>query len=103
MPSRRPYLLAIIIITISTLALSQTATTSIRGTVSDPKGAVIPGATVTIVNPATGVKRNTTSGPDGAYQILQITPGSYDVSAEAKNVGHVDVKGVRLLVNQPTT
>ena len=36
-------------------------------------------------------------------RILQITPGSSDVSADAKNVGKVDMKGVRLLVNQPTT
>src|SRR3954463_4579724 len=91
----------VLVLSISTLA--QNATTMVHGTVSDPKGGVIPGATVTIVNPATGVKRNTTSGPDGAYQILQVTPGSYDVTADAKNVGKVDVKGVRLLVNQPTT
>src|SRR4051794_8861245 len=101
MSSPRLCLLATLII--STFAVSQTATTSIRGTVTDPKGGVIPGAAVTIVNPANGVKRNATSGPDGAYQILQVPPGTYDVSADAKNVGRVDVKGVRLLVNQPTT
>jgi hypothetical protein len=82
---------------------AQTATTSLHGTVVDPKGGVIPGATVHLGSAATGYKRDVTSGPDGAYQILQIPPGTYDVTADAKNVGKVEVKGVRLLVNQPTT
>src|SRR4051812_12226100 len=91
----------VLVLSISTLA--QNATTMVHGTVMDPKGAVIPGATVTLVNSAVGYKRDVTSGPDGAYQVLQVPPGTYDISADAKNVGHVDVKGVRLLVNQPTT
>jgi hypothetical protein len=82
---------------------AQNATTSVHGTVQDPKGGVIPGATVHLGSAATGYKRDVTSGPDGAYQILQIPPGTYDVTADAKNVGKVEVKGVRLLVNQPTT
>jgi hypothetical protein len=91
----------ILILQLATQA--QTATTSLHGTVQDPKGGVIPGATVHIANPAVGYKRDVTSGPDGSYQILQIPPGTYDISADAKNVGKIDVKGVRLLVNQPTT
>src|SRR4051812_27986317 len=91
----------ILILQLATQA--QTATTSLHGTVQDPKGGVIPGATVHIANPAIGYKRDVTSGPDGSYQILQIPPGTYDISADAKNVGKVNVKGVQLLVNQPTT
>src|SRR3954449_5848547 len=72
---------------------AQNATTMVHGTVMDPKGAVIPGATVTLVNSAVGYKRDVSSGPDGAYQVLQVPPGTYDISADAKNVGHVDVKG----------
>src|SRR3954467_12224634 len=96
-------LLFSIVLILSIATVAQNATTMVHGTVMDPKGAVIPGATVTIVNRAVGYKRNVTSGPDGAYQVLQVPPGTYDISADAKNVGHVDVKGVRLLVNQPTT
>src|SRR5947209_9299689 len=84
----------VLVLSISTLA--QNATTMVHGTVTDPKGGVIPGATVTLVNSAVGYKRDVTSGPDGSYQVLQVPPGTYDVSADAKNVGHVDVKGVRL-------
>jgi hypothetical protein len=39
---------------ITTLSFCQTSTTSVRGTVTDPKGAVVSGATVTLTNPATG-------------------------------------------------
>ena len=45
MPSRRPYLLAIVIIKFQPWRYRKPAYSSIRGTVSDPKGAVIPGAT----------------------------------------------------------
>src|SRR3954469_4773887 len=92
---------AVLILNLATSA--QTATTSLHGTVVDPKGGVLPGATVRIVSPATGFKRDTSSGQDGFYQFLQLPPGTYNVSADAPNVGKVDVKDVRLLVNQPTT
>jgi hypothetical protein len=92
---------AVLILNLATSA--QTATTSLHGTVVDPKGGVLPGATVRIVSPATGFKRDTTSGQDGFYQFLQLPPGTYTVTADAANVGKVDVKDVRLLVNQPTT
>jgi hypothetical protein len=85
------------------IAAGQTATTSLHGTVNDPKGGVIPGATVHITSPSTGFKRDTTSGQDGFYQFLQLPPGTYNIAADAPNVGKVDVKDVRLVVNQPTT
>jgi Carboxypeptidase regulatory-like domain len=96
-------LLFFTVLILSFATLAQNATTMVHGTVMDPKGAVIPGATVTIVNRAVGYKRDVTSGADGSYQVLQVPPGTYDISADAKNVGHVDVKGVQLLVNQPST
>ena len=44
----------------------------IRGTVTDPSGAVIPGVTVTATNSATGVTRSTKTGSDGIYELVNL-------------------------------
>jgi outer membrane receptor protein involved in Fe transport len=66
------------------LAWGQDATGRIIGIVSDPSGAVVPGAKVTITNTATDYNRVTTSGTDGSYQVLLVPVGSYKVTAEAR-------------------
>ena len=56
------------------LLSAQTATTSLHGTVFDPKGAVLVGATVGIANPATGLTRSTKTDGEGTYQFLELPP-----------------------------
>ena len=53
---------------LSAYVFAQTGTSSLRGTVTDPKGAVIPGATVKISNPQTGYNRTVQSNSQGVYQ-----------------------------------
>jgi hypothetical protein len=67
------------------LVLAQIDTGSIVGVVSDPSGAAIPGATLTLKNEATGVTRTVHTNSDGEYQFAAITPGTYSVQAEAGN------------------
>lgn len=55
----------------------------IQGVVSDPTGAVIPKATVTLVNTATKGESLTTSGQAGDYRFVSLSPGSYLLSASA--------------------
>ncbi|MGH9446578.1 MAG: carboxypeptidase-like regulatory domain-containing protein, partial [Terriglobia bacterium] len=52
------------------IALSQ-ATTSLTGTVTDPSGAVVPGAHVRLARTATGAVRSTITGADGLYEFNQ--------------------------------
>jgi hypothetical protein len=52
---------------------------SIVGIVKDSQGAVIPGATVTIVNKETNLTRETTTNTEGAYTLTNVLPGQYDV------------------------
>src|SRR5207245_1139536 len=56
---------------------------SISGTVSDPTGAVIPSARVTLVEAGTGLVRTATSGPEGYYVLGSLRPTSYNLTAEA--------------------
>ena len=66
-------------------ALAQGETTSaIVGTVVDPSGAALAGATVTIVGTETGSRRSAKTDDAGRFNFPQLKPGSYSVSAEAE-------------------
>jgi hypothetical protein len=57
---------------------------SISGTVQDPGGAVVPGATVTLTNVGTGEARAGSTNSQGFYQFVSLAPGNYAVKASAK-------------------
>src|SRR5262245_23936522 len=61
------------------LAGAQVLYGSLVGNVTDQNGAVVPGATVTIINKGTNQVREATSGSDGEYTITNVLPGVYDV------------------------
>jgi hypothetical protein len=61
--------------------VAQTITATVRGTVTDPAGAVVAGASVTARNVDTGVKTSTVTNQDGAYNIQFLPIGTYTVSA----------------------
>jgi hypothetical protein len=90
------------ILACTSLAFSQTATTSLRGVVKDPTGALVPGATVTITAASTGASQQTTSNASGVYLFPQIPPARYTVKATATGFG-TQTKTAELLVNQPAT
>jgi hypothetical protein len=71
--------------------------------VTDPSGAVVPSATISIVSVDTGAERTTTSDAQGRYTIQQVTPGTYKLTAKAPGFSDVVVEKVDLLVDQPTT
>src|SRR3954454_7155384 len=52
---------------------------SVVGIVKDSQGAVIPGATVTVINKETNLTRETTTNTEGAYTLTNVLPGQYDV------------------------
>src|SRR5207244_9961729 len=88
---------------LSHLAWTQTATTSLRGTVTDPKGAVLQGATVTLNDAATGFSRTTKTGSDGVYQFLQVPPATYTLTVVASGFGTLKRDKVALQVSLPAT
>ncbi len=88
--------------TCSIIAWGQ-ATTSLRGTVTDPSGSAIHGARLTIVNPGTGSTRSVTSGADGTYVFPEVLPGTYTLTVEAAGFKKYQDVGVTLLVELPAT
>jgi len=82
------------------LAQSQSNAADLQGYVRDPNGAAVKGATVTARNLATNVSREATTNDDGAYQIISLPPGDYEVTAEATGFSKGRIASVTLTVGQ---
>ena len=57
---------------------------TVEGTITDPGGSVIPGATVDVANVANGLTRTVATNSDGFYTVPNLVPGSYRISVSAK-------------------
>ncbi len=68
---------------LSVALTAQAPTGIITGIVTDETGAVIPNATITITNKATGAARTATANAEGLYSAVSLEPGDYEVRSEA--------------------
>jgi len=73
------YVLALVLL-ISTASGYAQFNGNVQGTVQDSKGAVVPGATVTLINADTGVTQTAVSNSSGVYRFVSLAPGNYTVS-----------------------
>ena len=93
----------IILVMAETLALAQAGRGGINGLITDPSGAIIPGASVTAENVAKGMKVSTISTAAGLYSFVSLSPGVYEVTASLKGFETVVQKNVVVSVDQVTT
>lgn len=82
---------------------AQVAGATISGVVSDAKEAIIPGATVSIQNVATGVSREATTNGDGFYSAPNLLPGMYQVRVTSSGFKTFLQKGIELTVGAQQT
>ncbi len=75
----------VLLFVLSMTALAQTSKGFVVGTVLDPNGAAIEGATIKITNAETGVVRTTVSQDNGSFRLDAVDPGSYTVDISATN------------------
>jgi len=94
------YLLTALVLLVS-LAVAQSSS-QLNGSVSDPSGAIIADAKITLTDSATGLQRTTTSNGAGLYQFLDVPPGNYRLEASASGFAAV-VSKVTLVVKTPAT
>jgi len=81
-----------------------TPTGSIAGAVTDPQGAVVPNATITVTNKSTGVTRTATTGDSGTFAIPQLPTGVYTVTVQATSgFKKSQVTDVKVDVGTPAT
>ncbi|MBK9152956.1 MAG: TonB-dependent receptor [Chloracidobacterium sp.] len=83
---------------LSAAAFAQRTTADIVGNVIDSAGNPVAGATVTATNVGTAAARSITTNSSGAFRIVNLPPGLYDVTAEAPNFSRSVVKALELNV-----
>jgi Carboxypeptidase regulatory-like domain len=79
------------------------STASLGGTVTDPTGAVVPGASIKVRSLATNLVRETVSDSAGAYVVPSLQPGDYEIRTTAAGFGTSVIKSVTLQVDQSVT
>src|SRR5258706_4188444 len=78
---------------------AQATTATIVGTITDPGGAIMPGATVTARNLDTGLTRTVTSGEDGGYRLEFLPVGNYALEVSTAGFKKAYVSNVALQIN----
>jgi Carboxypeptidase regulatory-like domain/TonB dependent receptor len=93
----RPCMLSVALAALSSVgAWSQTQLATVSGTITDPTGAVVPGVSVTIVSPGTGLKRSALTDAAGEYRFAGLPTGSYSLRLEKTGFQSQVREGVEL-------
>ena len=87
---------------LSATGYAQTPTGTILGTVTDPRGAFIPGASISITNQATGGARKVATNATGLFSVPALPAGEYEVRAEMKGFRTI-IRPATVLVGETTT
>lgn len=91
------FVLAAVMLALAPVLLrAQQVTATISGTVTDPKGALVQGAAVTIVDEATGSPRSTESNNDGTFSIPNLIPSTYSVKVVAQGFAPKELTGIEV-------
>lgn len=99
------YLFSMIsIVLLSAIAFGQGTTGSIEGSVKDPKGAVVPGASVTVSGVNVGFSQTVVTDSDGVYRVRNAPVGSYKVTVAAiSGFSASTVDGIQIVIEKTTT
>src|SRR2546430_4194357 len=88
--------------TFAAMLWSQTGTSTVRGTVTDPQGRVIPDTILTLTNIANNAPRTVKSSDGGTFTFDFLPPGEYRLEAEAPGFKKRVENNVRALIGKPT-
>jgi carboxypeptidase family protein len=99
-PRARVVSTALVFVLLPVLAWAQSFNGSIGGTVTDPSGAVVPSAELTLTSVATAAVRRLTTGPDGLYLFGNLQQGAYDLQVAAKGFRDYIQRGATVNVNE---
>src|SRR5579864_7471552 len=93
-------IVAVLVLTVSSQLIAQSERARIVGTVSDPQGAVLAVARVTVTNAATGVITQATTDKEGYYQALELPIGPYKVKVEHDGFKTIETPAYTLEISQ---
>jgi hypothetical protein len=92
----------LVLLASSIFVSAQQGSSTVRGTVKDPQGNVVTGATVTLTNVGTTSARTATSSDSGNFSFEQVPVGDYTLEVESKGFKKAQVTGVHASVAAPT-
>ncbi|HEX8137268.1 MAG TPA: carboxypeptidase regulatory-like domain-containing protein [Pyrinomonadaceae bacterium] len=95
-------MLAVCVLACALTAVAQQTTGGVRGIVTDPNGAVVPGAKVTISSQKLNYRSEATSTAGGEYEFRDVIPGDYQITIEAPSFKTLTLTDVRVQLNQTT-
>ncbi|HEY8459603.1 MAG TPA: carboxypeptidase-like regulatory domain-containing protein, partial [Blastocatellia bacterium] len=96
----RAAIFTLLLFNLALTAFAQTSRGTVSGTVTDPNGAVISGAAVTLTNTATAVSRSTVTNDQGIYRFDAVDLGEYTIKFNATGFGEVVKSNVIVSANQ---
>lgn len=99
----RSFVACFVLLSFIGLAVAQGPVGTLTGTVTDPGGAVVPGAAIVAKNTATGVETNTTTTNTGTYTLPYLPSGTYNVRISAPGFRTATAENVVLRVAQTQT
>ena len=91
---------AALIIATATAFAQSTVTATVSGTVTDPTGAIVQGAAVTIINEVTSDVRETETNKSGVFAVPNLNPSTYSVKVVAKGFAPKEITGIELHVGE---
>jgi hypothetical protein len=94
------FVLALLLFYLASGSNAQTVQGVITGTVTDPSGAAVPDATITITHAGTGASLSTTTGTDGTYRFPLVPPGSYVIDIKSASFKEVRTTGIVVEASQ---
>ncbi len=96
------FLLALLIVIISVPGKAQSTFGSFLGTVRDPSGSVVSAVKVTAVNKGTDAQRTTITDSSGSYDIVNLEPGTYQITMESPGFQRSVYPNLELDARQPS-
>src|SRR5215470_9671723 len=95
--------IVVVLLACASGARAQTVTGGVNGNISDPSGAVVPGATVKLTNEATQLETLSKTNETGNYVFVGVQPGMYTLKVEMAGFKSVEAKGLKVEVSQTVT
>ncbi|MGD0799810.1 MAG: carboxypeptidase regulatory-like domain-containing protein [Terracidiphilus sp.] len=93
----------VLLICVASAAFAQAGRGSVSGLVTDPSGAIVPSAKITLLNHATGISQHSLTTAAGLYTFVSLNPGVYQVTASMKGFENVAQDNVNVTVDQTST
>ena len=91
---------SVVLLPLSSPAQTLTTAADLTGVVLDASGAVLPGATITVLNTETNATRTTVTDGEGRYRVAALPPGIYRVTAELTGFARETREALRLMIGQ---